>query len=324
MGAEAGTTFRAKTEGLIPSFVVASHHFAVSSFSEKHSHRRISLIKPSRGRIRRFKYTTGECHDCQIRASFDAGLPEILETSIGRVTVGAAGLLSVLETQLGLVIPRESQAKRLVQYRSCLLQFDSPRRFYHQSFHADPFGVSKSLLSWRDQWYLVGWDGTFAKRVGKRLRDMADVEQRACSEVAACAGQRLQAVLKALESRKTQIEKIELIDAIPSGFWELDASTTAETKKTASYRPFWFGQRKEPTEKLPAVQNSSAIEPWPKARVAEHVSIGKALKIAGSGAVENLGVILHQLIAAEAEDSARHLIDAWGLEGSLDGGEVDN
>jgi ATP-dependent helicase/nuclease subunit B len=143
---------------------------------------------------------------------FDAELPEIPETSIGRVTVGAAGLLSILETQLGLVIPRESQAKRLVQYRSCLLQFDSPGRFYNQSFHADPFGVSKTLLSWRDQWYLAGWDGAFAKGIGKRLRDMANVELRACSEVAACAGQRLQAVSKALERRKTQIEKIELID----------------------------------------------------------------------------------------------------------------
>ncbi len=136
------------------------------------------------------------------------------ETSIGRVTVGAAGLLSILETHLGLVIPRESQVKRLVQYRACLLQFDSPKRFYHQSFQVDPISVSKTLLSWRDQWYLAGWDGTFANGVGKRLRDMADVEQRACSEVAPCVGQRLQTVLKALESRKTQIEKIELIDAI--------------------------------------------------------------------------------------------------------------
>jgi len=129
-----------------------------------------------------------------------------------------------------------------------------------------------------------------------------------------------------------QGEKLKLPDGkeIPSEFWELDASTAGETKKTEAYRPFWFGPRKEPTEKLPAVQNPSAIEPWPKARVEEHVSIGKALKIAGAGAVENLGVVLHQLIAAEAinpsradaEDTARQLIDAWGLEGSLDGGEV--
>ena len=77
-----------------------------------------------------------------------------------------------------------------------------------------------------------------------------------------------------------QGKKLKLPDGkeIPSEFWELDASTAGETKKTETYRPFWFGPRKEPTEKLLAVQNPSAIEPWPKARVGEHVSIGKDLK----------------------------------------------
>jgi ATP-dependent helicase/nuclease subunit A len=129
-----------------------------------------------------------------------------------------------------------------------------------------------------------------------------------------------------------QSKKLKLPDGkeIPSEFWELDASTAAEPKKAETYRPFWFGQRKEPTEKLPAVLNPSAFELWPKARVREHVPIGEALKISGASTVENLGVALHQLIAAEvinpsradAEDTARHLIDAWSLTGSLDGGEV--
>jgi RecB family exonuclease len=143
-------------------------------------------------------------------------------TSFGRVTVGPIGLLSILETHLGLVLPRESQVKRLVQYRACLLYFDSPKRFYHESFQADPISVSKALLSWRDEWYQGAWDGTFAEGVGKRLSDMADVEQRACREVAPCVGQRLQMVLKALERRKTQIEKIELVDRISdhSQLWQ--------------------------------------------------------------------------------------------------------
>jgi ATP-dependent exoDNAse (exonuclease V) beta subunit len=117
---------------------------------------------------------------------------------------------------------------------------------------------------------------------------------------------------------------------IPSEFWRLDASTAEETQTTKAYRPFWFSQRKEPNEKLPAVQSASAIEPWPAARVGEHVAIGKALKISGSETAENLGVVLHQLIAAEAinpsrddaEDSVRKLINAWGLKNSLDAGEA--
>jgi ATP-dependent exoDNAse (exonuclease V) beta subunit len=64
--------------------------------------------------------------------------------------------------------------------------------------------------------------------------------------------------------------------------------------------------------------------------VGEHVSIGKVLKITGAETAENIGVVLHQLIAAEAinpsrgdaEDSARKLIGAWGLKSSLDAGEA--
>jgi ATP-dependent exoDNAse (exonuclease V) beta subunit len=117
---------------------------------------------------------------------------------------------------------------------------------------------------------------------------------------------------------------------IPSEFWHLDASTTKEAKTTEDYRPFWFRESKEPTEKLPAVRNASAIEPWPGARVGEHVSIGKALKITGAETAENIGVVLHQLIASEAinpsrgdaEDLIRKLIDVWGLKSSLDAGAV--
>jgi ATP-dependent exoDNAse (exonuclease V) beta subunit len=117
---------------------------------------------------------------------------------------------------------------------------------------------------------------------------------------------------------------------IPSEFWHLDASTTKEAKTTEDYRPFWFGESKEPTEKLPAVRNASAIEPWPGARVGEHVSIGKALKITGAETAENIGVVLHQLIASEAinpsqvdaEDLIRKLLYVWGLKSSLDAGAV--
>jgi ATP-dependent exoDNAse (exonuclease V) beta subunit len=129
-----------------------------------------------------------------------------------------------------------------------------------------------------------------------------------------------------------QGKKLKLPDGkeIPSEFWRLDASTAKETQTTKAYRPFWFGQRKEPNEKLPAVRNASAIEPWPAARVGEHVSIGKVLKMTGAETAENIGVVLHQLIAAEAinpsrgdaEDSARKLIDAWGLKSSLNAGET--
>ena len=144
---------------------------------------------------------------------FDRLLPEEPQSRLGFVIVGPVGFLSILETQLGLESPLVSSATRLVQYSECLRRLDTIRRFYHQSFRVDELIVAKTLLSWRDQWYAAGWDGTMPEDAGKRLRDMAEIEKVACKEVAPSVGERLQAVEKSLDKRKTQIQIVELVDA---------------------------------------------------------------------------------------------------------------
>lgn len=144
----------------------------------------------------------------------DRLLPAIPQTRLGHVTAGPGTFLSILETQLGLPGASVPPATRLVQYRACLHKCDSAKRFYHKSFEVDDLSVARTLLNWRDEWYMAGWDGTFPKSAGKRLRDMADVEKMAIKAVAPAFGQRLQAVAASLKSRETQIEKIELADAL--------------------------------------------------------------------------------------------------------------
>jgi ATP-dependent helicase/nuclease subunit B len=144
----------------------------------------------------------------------DRLLPTKPQTSLGHVTAGPGTFLSILETRLGLPSPSAPPATRLVQYRACLLKCDSPKRFYHESFHVDDLGVARTLLDWRDEWYMAGWGGTFSKKAGKRLKDMTEVESLANKEVSPSFGQRLQAVLQELKDRKTQIEKIELVDTL--------------------------------------------------------------------------------------------------------------
>ena len=144
---------------------------------------------------------------------FDTQLPDPVQNRLGHVTVGPAGMLSLLETQLGLTMPDVSTAKRLVQYHACLNRLDTPERFYHQSFEADALSVTRTLLGWRDQWYEAGWQGTFVGEVGKRFKDMAEIESEAAKVLAPCFGQRLQSVIEKLQSRRTQIEQVELLDA---------------------------------------------------------------------------------------------------------------
>ena len=144
---------------------------------------------------------------------FDSALPEPAQNRIGSVTVGPAGLLAILETQLGLTMPEVSTAKRLVQYHACLNRLNSHERFYHNSFEADALSVTRTLLGWRDGWCEAGWQGAFDGKVGSRLKDMAEVETEAKKVLAPCIGQRLQAVAEVLKKRRTQIQKVALVEA---------------------------------------------------------------------------------------------------------------
>lgn len=134
--------------------------------------------------------------------------------SLGISVVGPLGFLNILETQLGLLSIHPSQAERIVQYRDCLQKLDSDQRFYHRSFATDPLGTAACLLDWRDQWILHGWNGAMATEVPKRLRDLADVETLASTEVSPNVGQRLKAVLIALQHRKPDIEQVQLVESV--------------------------------------------------------------------------------------------------------------
>jgi hypothetical protein len=145
----------------------------------------------------------------------DRLLPEKPESRSGFVSAGPATFLLILETHLGLANPLASHASRVVQYRNCLNSCDSTERFYHRSFHIDDLSVAKTLLNWRDEWYMAGWKGSFPKGVRKRLNDIAEVEKLCLKDgLYPSTGQRLQDVLAALKKRETQIEKIELANKL--------------------------------------------------------------------------------------------------------------
>jgi len=132
------------------------------------------------------------------------------------LVVGPLGLLNFLETQLGLLALHPSQAERIVQYRNCLETLDTDHRFYHRSFSVDPLGTAACLLDWRDQWALFGWDGGMPNSAPKRLRDLAEIEANAKTEVSPSVGQRLKAVKAALQRRKLEIYQVKVIDPVAS------------------------------------------------------------------------------------------------------------
>ncbi|MBK7515054.1 MAG: hypothetical protein IPI51_05410 [Betaproteobacteria bacterium] len=134
--------------------------------------------------------------------------------AVGESTVGPLGMLTALETQLGLLRTPVSQAERVVQYRECLSEARSGQRFYERSFATDELGTTATLLDWRDQWYEHGWAGQVPPDASPRLLDMAAVEVTAREKVAPGAGQRLTDVATALGVRRPQIERVELLDPL--------------------------------------------------------------------------------------------------------------
>src|ERR1700674_5103846 len=96
---------------------------------------------------------------------------------------GPQGFLRLLELRLGLASNPASAASRIVQYRGALESAASIKeRFYTVSFAKDPLAVAETLLRWRDELVLAGWDGAPDPASGQRIRDLAEVEGLAGSD----------------------------------------------------------------------------------------------------------------------------------------------
>jgi hypothetical protein len=166
----------------------------------------------------------------------DTSLPELRADSLGEVTVGPNGFLGLFETQLGIPSRDISFTTRLIQYLACIDQVDHATAFYHESYLADPFSVARTLLQWRDQWYLAGWKGNFETTVPARLADMATIEQLASGAVEPGPGQRIQRVLELLPDNAIAVGAIHLRDALSDfpHLWQqligaVDAPLTEDT-----------------------------------------------------------------------------------------------
>jgi hypothetical protein len=137
-----------------------------------------------------------------------------LRDALGEPVVGPLGMLTLLETQLGLLRVGPAQPERVVQMRECLAAARDGSRFYEASFAVDELGTAATLLGWRELWHLHGWNGTVAAEASPRLRDMAAVELLAATKVAPGVGQRLRDVESMLGVRRPQIASVTLLDPL--------------------------------------------------------------------------------------------------------------
>jgi len=145
---------------------------------------------------------------------------------IGEQRCGPLGLLQLLETRLGLSGVWEAEPYRVEVYRRRLLAADDGRRFYSRSLEVDAQGVAQTLLSWRDELLLSGWDFAPDDSLPPRLRDLAAVESLPAFSAPALAwgcSERVRAVLARLPAEGLQISRVRRLE--PEGSlghpWEL-------------------------------------------------------------------------------------------------------
>jgi hypothetical protein len=126
---------------------------------------------------------------------------------------GPHGFLSLLELRLGLASRPASAAARIVQYREVLQNANSIKpRFYSSSLAKDPLAVAETLLRWRDELVVAGWDGSADPADTSRIRDLAEVEEWAGRDLLLGVGDRMRKVLAELDRRDPRLANIEVIE----------------------------------------------------------------------------------------------------------------
>ncbi|WGL16268.1 PD-(D/E)XK nuclease family protein [Microbulbifer bruguierae] len=128
--------------------------------------------------------------------------------------VGVQQMLSLLEAQLGLPADQASYTDRLVQYLECLERGLAGKPFYAKSFEVAPLHTAATLLEWRDQLYMGGWNGHSVPGASPRLKTLIDIEKAAASLIADNVGQRLQRVISVLTSQNVRVSEIHLRDTL--------------------------------------------------------------------------------------------------------------
>lgn len=156
--------------------------------------------------------------------------PNGKETQGGIHYVGAQGLLTLLETHLGLIGPTNAlEYLRIAQYRQALQSYlsDTPTAFFSASFEADQLATAEELLNRRDELKLAGWHFESDATLPPRLLDMAGVE--ATLEEAEYAfskgfADRFITVLEACKTRSIPIQQVwlnEPLELLPFHFRRL-------------------------------------------------------------------------------------------------------
>lgn len=148
-------------------------------------------------------------------------------SALGELRVGPMGMVSFLESRLGLRGVEAHQAIRIDQYMQRVANADSPRAWFHRSFVADPWSTAKQLLTWRDELVEAGWNGDTICSDSRRLQAISNIERQNLP-LAPGFADRMRQVMECLwRLEPNSIASITLeepLSCLPKGWWKLFAN----------------------------------------------------------------------------------------------------
>jgi ATP-dependent helicase/nuclease subunit B len=140
--------------------------------------------------------------------------------AVGAVHMGPAGLLQFLELHLGINYAEPSAIQRVFQYHEHL-EKNKEGSFYKMSFEANHLDSAATLLTWRDELILGGWDFRVDNTTPKRLADLAKTED----ELEPGFADRYRQVYQLIKNRQAipleQVILHEPFDLLPPFFQQL-------------------------------------------------------------------------------------------------------
>jgi len=129
------------------------------------------------------------------------------------LTCGPRGFLQLLETRLGRSSLPATPFKRVLQFRSAVLEAAKNHLvFFGESSQRDSLATARVLLQWRDDLIEAGWDGLATEIGPARLQDMARLEAIVKTMVAPGEADRLAAINEELETRNPGEIRLEVLD----------------------------------------------------------------------------------------------------------------
>jgi len=140
--------------------------------------------------------------------------PQIKPASLAESRVGPLGMLTLLESRLGLAAQGASQTQRMTESLSAIEGVYQAGEVYGRaSFERDRFAVAQLFLNYRDELMLAGWDGLTPLNGSPRLSAISKFSSGLGAEARCGLGDRLLAIYLCLQERSLAWESLKVIGA---------------------------------------------------------------------------------------------------------------